>query len=475
MLLGTILGSEHPWHDEAPTLGTVALEGDVSSLAGAARAPLDALLLDASVLEPADLDAIRAYRIARPTTRIVVALPDGAEPGSPVLAGLVALGVYDLVQGLSLADALGRTHTYADAVRWSATDIDSATGQVRPKVEIRERIVERAVPLTQRPVLIGILGSAPGVGTTTVAVAIAAYLARLAPTALAEYGEPSCILFTNSPDREWNRITVYPQTPQPYVAEEGARPVPKIRDLVRGRRHAYIVADLGACGLADARAIDPDLVIVALPGDRHRALRWLSLAQSPEAQYLPAAVVGGGSAEARETAWLWRDGTGGDAHVLPPPDRGTWPPQSPALDETLGQLLAPILPEVPHRRRGFGPHLPAFRRQPRRFPAATQVAEQTTPTAAQPTPEPLRSTPAPVGAAVAARRTTVWDAVRALFGAVGGIVGLVGVVLEAAITLALVPAIGYVAILAWHTAQPHDATAASLLAGFYHWLHHPYL
>ncbi len=343
VILGLILGPEHPWREEAPACGTVAFDGYVGSLAGAARAPLDVLLLDSSELEPSDLDAVRSYRIARPATRIVVSLPDDAESGSPVLAGLVALGVYDLAQAMSLADALQRTPTYADAVRWSATDIDSTTGQVKPRVvEIRERIVERAVPLTQRPVLIGILGSAVGVGTTTTALAVAAYLARLAPTALAEYGStPSLILFAE-PDREWNRIIVYPQTPQPYVAEEGARPVPEIRDLVRARRHAYIVADLGVRTLADARAIDPDLLIVALPGDRHRALRWLSLAQSSEANALPAAVVGGSLAEARETAKLWRDGTGGDARVLPLPDRGVWPPQSTALDETLGQLLTPI-------------------------------------------------------------------------------------------------------------------------------------
>ena len=97
------------------------------------------------------------------------------------------------------AEALGREATYADAVRWHVEpQAPRGRGLLRgpagsqPEVQVREKVVERRVALTQRRVLIAVTGCAPGVGATTAAVAIAGYLARLGHrTALAEYGPPS--------------------------------------------------------------------------------------------------------------------------------------------------------------------------------------------------------------------------------------------------------------------------------------------
>lgn len=357
MLIGLILSNDHPWRSEAAALGTVAWDGDAQSLDAAARGPLDLLLLDAAEIDPGDTPAIRSYRIARPQTRILVSLPDDAQPGHPIAAGLVALGIYDLAQGLSLAEALSRTSTYADAVRWHvepqaptrARGLLRTPAAPQPEVQVRERVVERRVAVSSRPVELRIGGVAPGVGTTTLACAIGHYLARQGHrTVLAEVGEPSLAVLAdrNDPGRWTGELDVYPRQP----GEDATSP----RDLVRARGHAYVVADVGVLSDEHLQS-DADLVVLALSGDPHRYLRAESWRQAhreiPEG--LRVAVVGGSGA--RQVADTWRDLTGIEPVPVPIPAAHSWPPGGgkgeQALDQALGTLLGDLVPEQRARRR----------------------------------------------------------------------------------------------------------------------------
>ncbi len=72
---------------------------------------------------------------------------------------------------------------------------------------------------------------------------------------------------------------------------------------------------------------------------------------------------------------------------------------------------------------------------------------------------------------MAVRRTTAWDAVRALFGAIGSLAGVLSSLVETAATVGLLAAIVYVAVLGWHVADPGNVTAAHWLAAFYRLIH----
>lgn len=357
MLIGLILGSEHPWRAEAVALGTVAWDGDASGLDGAARAPLDLLLLDAAEIEPGDVHAIRSYRIARPSTRILVSLPDDAQPGYPIAAGLVALGVYDLTQGQSLAEALARNPSYADAVRWQVEPQAPPRGRgllrgpagPQPEVQVRERVVERRVAVSARPVEIRVGGVAPGVGTTTLASAIGGYLARQGhSTCIVETGEPSLAVLSgrHDPGRWVGDLDVHPR----LLSEEPISP----RELVRARSHAYVVGDMGV--LTDEHLqSDADLIVLAISGDPHRYLRaeaWRRAHRDLPAS-LRVAMVGG--SDPRQVADAWRERAGIDPVIVPVTPHHSWPPGGgkgeQGLDAALGALLGDLVPEGRPRRR----------------------------------------------------------------------------------------------------------------------------
>ncbi len=118
MLIGSLLSDGHPWRAEAAAIGTLVWQGSVDTLTAAARAPVDLLLVDAGDLAVQDLPDLNAYRIARPATRILVALPPDAQPGDPLFEALARMGVYDMTSETALAAAIANTASYADAARW---------------------------------------------------------------------------------------------------------------------------------------------------------------------------------------------------------------------------------------------------------------------------------------------------------------------------------------------------------------------
>ena len=351
MIVGLILPADHPWRDEAPMLGTVAFDGEISGLSGAARARIDVLLLDVTDLDSADLAAIRSYRIARPGTRMVVSLPvDGpaGQPGSPVLAGFVGMGVYDLTQGVSLQDALMRTPTYADAVRWTmAGDQDSGVGR---RIEVRERIVERRIAASQRSVFVVVAGMGYGVGTTT--------LARLVAETAREQGQVTTLIdaaIMPGASRLHGPVTVLRAVPR------GSHlPSFEIEAALQGQSGGYVVVDAGrageSAGLAEL-ARTADAVLLAVPPAVHR-LAWAeALAEEPLVPRPTAYVVVGGSealaaAMAAELGQILHE-KAGPVHHLPHerPER--------AITAILGERLLPkgrrpsLLSRVRWRARTF--------------------------------------------------------------------------------------------------------------------------
>lgn len=147
-------------------------------LQSAARVAADALILDLDVAPGPDLlPAVQGYRIARPHTRIIV-LASGREPGDPTVAGLVGLGIYDILSaspdtdwGVLVGQALaGPPATYAQAARWHVIPGLAGGEQVKEKLVIQER--------PAGAVTIAVIGAAPGLGCTHTALAISAFLAR---------------------------------------------------------------------------------------------------------------------------------------------------------------------------------------------------------------------------------------------------------------------------------------------------------
>ncbi|GFN21958.1 hypothetical protein [Thermanaeromonas sp. C210] len=161
--------------DQAGTMDSFSIHNAFQS---AARVAADVLVLDIDAAPGPDLvAAARCYRIARPHVRIIVLAP-AREPGDPTVAGLVGLGIYDIVAAPIEADwealvgkaLVGPPATYAQAARW----------HVMPGPDGDEHVKERVI-IEERPagaVTIAVMGAAPGLGCTHTALAISAFLAR---------------------------------------------------------------------------------------------------------------------------------------------------------------------------------------------------------------------------------------------------------------------------------------------------------
>ena len=329
MILGLILPENHPWREQATALGTVAFDGEVHGLVAASRAHIDVLLVDASDLEPQDLDQLRAYRISRPQTRIVVALAEDVQPGSPHLAALVGMGIYDLAKG-PLSEALSHTPTYADAARWTLPESE-ATGPTR-RVQVRERIVERRIAGSQRPVLVVIAGVGYGVGTTTLANAVA-HAAR-------EQGQPVTLIDAAIMPGASRLDT--PATALRAAPRGGHLPIFEIETTLRGQTGGYVVVDAGrvgeSAGLPEL-ALTADTMLLAVAPAPHR-LAWAeALAEDPLVPTPTAyVVVGGSEAQAAATAAELRKvlhGKAAPVHHLSPERSAA------SVADILGERLMP--------------------------------------------------------------------------------------------------------------------------------------
>ncbi|AUW92608.1 hypothetical protein BXT84_00460 [Sulfobacillus thermotolerans] len=308
---------------------------------GLMLAPPDVVWVRWSAVSPLDVASLRRFRVARPTVRLVIDIPETLQPPDTTLGELVAMGIYDIVGPMqSLRDSLRKTPTYADAARWQwggVTESDAVT-----PTDKRRPVIEKKIASTRRPALITVRGLLPGAGTTLLAIAVARWLAEHGyPTALLEYfapdqHKPSDLARMMADDRhQWPSVLhVFPSGPT-----FGPRqPAALLVTVMAARQAAYIVLDLGAGVSADVpMLVDLELSVCPPP------TRWAqvpALAQSDT--LLPLS---------RAEPVIWMPGTPNEAvkarcrHVLPLPD-SNFPALSPALDMALGRLLAPIRPDV---------------------------------------------------------------------------------------------------------------------------------
>ena len=265
-----------------------------------------------------------------------------------------------------IGGALGREPDLAAALRWRNPALvpDGDAGLVR------ERIVERRVAVGSHPVTILVAGIAGGVGTTTVACAIAAYTARLGhDTALVGIG-PHAMLALEGARGTWRpHLDTFP-------CATG------VGDLVRGRRYPYVVADAGVAPMGEAPhqvddaawrrstlpdvGVAPDVSVLVLPGAiwRYGQVRtWLERWSARDR--LPDMLVCGPHPRTRTEAMSVVDDLCEQAqrargsvrffpylaepHELPPGDRS----RLPAVDEVVADMLADVLPEPAAQRRSF--------------------------------------------------------------------------------------------------------------------------
>jgi cellulose biosynthesis protein BcsQ len=181
MQIALLLPPDHPWREQLPSKAPVTDLPSAADLAALSRAPSDVVLAHYDLLTGNE-DDLRRYRVARPTVRIVVAHPEALQPGDPLMAALVGLGIYDLVaETTPLNEVLWRPRTYADAARWHAGPAEQSMrtgGEV-----IAERTISRRRPSR---LLIVWFSPAGGVGKSTGAVYVGTWIAAS--------GLPVCLL-----------------------------------------------------------------------------------------------------------------------------------------------------------------------------------------------------------------------------------------------------------------------------------------
>lgn len=339
-------------------------------------------------LDPPDIPSLRRFHVARPQTRIIVDIPDSLAPPDPGLGELVGMGIYDIVRvSRSFSGVLDAAPTYADVVQWQGGgnltwEEDAPANKAAPQVV--EKVVERRVPLTTRPVLVAVWGSLPGCGASTAALAVACRLAHHGPTACLDHdrtdekGHDSLSYMSGLHYLAQHHIHRLPKRMEVFPAawSEDARqwpadgptpdvpPAPEWPTIFRSREFAYVVVDAGVYVSGMSRDggwqatlwDNADLNVMLLPPAPSRIARahhWLGMAgegipafvaavlQDARLDLADAYQQAAGSRRTTIFGLVWPDLTGRDH---------TW-------EASFDALLRPILPDAPARRgqrRWFG-------------------------------------------------------------------------------------------------------------------------
>ena len=329
------------------------------------RTPPTTVWVEWGNLTPPDLPSLRRFRVSAPQTRIIIEVPESLSPPNEALAQLVGLHITDIVRSPStpMADVLAHPGTYADVASWQGTVHTFDEPDPEPKERVVEKIVEREVvretikkvATTSRPVLITVWGFSPGTGATTLAVAIAAFLSRIAPTAVVDHAPQ--MNAHGHPRPGQTGLHAWEQTQPPIrgltwvtaaITPDGAVILPSAREVLKSHEFAYVVVDAGLdppTNDPDGRDLweDSDLTVLCIPPAFTRwqgIWPWLDRATQIKKQY--TAVIFGESSpvdlEDPELACLAIPWLGSPAH-------------EPAL---IG-LLAAVLPDDlrPRKRRGL--------------------------------------------------------------------------------------------------------------------------
>ena len=315
-------------------------------LAGLARTPVDTLLLDiGSGVAAAD---VAGFRVAQPKARVILLAP-GRKPGDRLVAQISAAAeIRDVCPDLELLGmVLDHPADFAAALRWRDPSLapDALTGAAGPTV------VERRVAVGTHPVVVTVAGLDRGVGTTTVAAAIAAFLARLGhDTALLELGDRGLRLL--SPHPRWlPHLYTFP-------AQDDAM------GILQHRRYPYLVTDAGSMDVtADSLALPPtgaptDVSLLVLPQARWRFLPLDQLLRRWPPGALPWLLVNGADPDTAEQVRVLiqeRSTQRGLAapvlEMFPAIPTREMPPAGRPVEEALARLLRPVLPDAPAPRR----------------------------------------------------------------------------------------------------------------------------
>lgn len=155
-----------------------------NTLISASRINLNTLIIDLDTAPAtAILQALHTYRVQRPNTRIII-LAQGRQPGDTEVAGVIALGIYDIVAPEDdetipeLERAISNPPaTYSQAARWlrleQSDKDDSAKSAGKPELKTEILIQQRPLGLTT----IAVAGAGSGAGASHLCLTISSYLA----------------------------------------------------------------------------------------------------------------------------------------------------------------------------------------------------------------------------------------------------------------------------------------------------------
>jgi len=304
-----------------------------------ARIPVDVLVLDVET-GPGLGPAVLRYKLSRPGTRIVL-LACNKKPGDAEVARVVQAGVYDVVTDPDKLNAVLEKEPAGleAAAKW--LDPQLAPEHEKEK-EVVEKVVEKKVAVSNRPVYIAVCGTASGVGTTSIACAVAAFLAGLKyDTVLVEAGEPSLSIIMDDVDIEDG---LRPWLPRLDVVRSQ-----KPKNYVRARKWQYVVVDLGTKKAEEATKEDYDIILAVLP-QTHRFSRIKDGWYGCNEQSLIFVGVD------REAVKYWEmqhieDGCRMQAFSLPPEIFAKWPAEGEKISEACVQILCELLPEDAKKRK----------------------------------------------------------------------------------------------------------------------------
>ncbi len=186
---GCIVVNKHEFFDsfQFQEYGEVDIR---NTLISASRISLNNLIVDLDTAPVTTiLQALHTYRVQRPNTRIII-LAQGRQPGDTEVAGVIALGIYDIVApeddegiipGLERA-IYNPPATYTQAARWLQLEQEQSLNKTNSNkgpsgnLEVRTEVL-----IQQRPLgltTIAVAGAGPGAGVSQLCLAIASHLAR---------------------------------------------------------------------------------------------------------------------------------------------------------------------------------------------------------------------------------------------------------------------------------------------------------
>ena len=179
-------------------------------------APFKTLIVDVSCFlnNSNIIFLLKQLRLSRDDLRLII-IASNLLPGDKFFAGLVNLGIYDIIVPDSdefillpcLIDVLLKPMVYKDAIRLVETKVNEDNQSKFHSITQKEKIIEIEKEKIIGPVTIGVAGVLKRIGTTYTALSIASFLSDNYKVAVLEIGGDSPVLLhiQNSYDVEMNK------------------------------------------------------------------------------------------------------------------------------------------------------------------------------------------------------------------------------------------------------------------------------